>query len=75
MTPCVVIPDNAALLLNVLVRLEVRCHHDSQAIAGALERPVLELGGQSISEALRQPIDVDCLRQLREVAGTLPLPR
>lgn len=74
-TTGVVPPDHAALLLNILTRLEVRCRHDSRALAAALERPAPELDGQSIGEALRQPIDIERLRQLREVAGMLPLPK
>ncbi|MBM7406233.1 MULTISPECIES: hypothetical protein [Sphingomonas] len=67
--------ERSAFLLNVLIRLELRCGHDSRAIAAAIERPVAELGGVSIGEALRRPIDVAGLRQPRCVAGTLPLPK
>lgn len=74
-TASFVMPEHAALLLNILVRLEIRCRHDSCALAAAVERPAPELGGQSIGEALRQPTDIERLRQLREAAGTLPLPR
>ncbi|KKI17941.1 hypothetical protein [Sphingomonas sp. Ag1] len=52
-----------------------RCRHSSRTISPALERSAPELDGQSIGNALRQSIDIARLRQLREIAGTLPLPR
>jgi len=69
------IAARAALLLNILIRLELHCAHDSRAIAAALERPVAELGRSSIDAALLAPIDEAGLRLLRDLAGTLPLPR
>ena len=65
----------ASLLLNVLVRLEQRCGHDSAALRAALERPLDELGGDCIAERLHGQLDVASLRLLREVAGTLPVPK
>lgn len=67
--------ERAALLLNTLLRVELRCAHDPRAIAAALERPVPELGGTSIGAALRAPIDVAMLRQLRCAAGAMPMPK
>lgn len=66
---------HVSLLLNVLVRLELRCGHDSSSLRAALERPADALGGQSIGERLRGSIDLASLRLLREVAGTLPVPK
>lgn len=67
--------ERAALLLNILIRLELRCGHDSRAIAAAIERPAAELDGASIGETLRLPVDEPALRRLRAVAGSLPLPK
>lgn len=64
---------HAALLLNVLVRLELRCGHDSAAVRAALERPAEGLGGDSIGDRLRGEVDLELLRLLREIAGTLPV--
>lgn len=71
----VVCPVRAALLLNILVRLELRCRHDGAALRAALERPAEALAGDSIAGQLRDDIDLGGLRLLREVAGILPVPR
>ena len=68
-------PERLPLLLNVLVRVELRCAHDTAAIREALERPADLLGGDSIAERLRAGPDLAGLRQLREAAGTVPVPR
>lgn len=65
--------DHAALLLNVLVRLELRCGHDTAALHAALERSVDTLAGDSIAGWLRTDVDLAGLRLLREVAGTVPV--
>jgi hypothetical protein len=70
-TTGVVIPDHAALLLDILNRLELRCRDGSRALAAARERSASELGGKLDGEALRQSIDTDRLGHLREVAGTV----
>ncbi|NYD91613.1 hypothetical protein [Sphingomonas melonis] len=69
----------AALLLNILARIELRCGHDPVAIRAALDRPLDTLGAVSIAERLRdQPDDLDglrALRALRGAAGTMPVPK
>ncbi len=70
-----VCPARAALLLNILVRLEVRCGHDGAALRAALERPAEALAGDSIAAWLRGQVDLAGMRRLRDVAGTLPVPR
>lgn len=67
--------QTAAWVLNVLVRLEVRCGGDSAAIAAALERPSEALGGQSIADAMRAAPDAARLAEIRAAAGTLPVPK
>lgn len=67
--------ERAALLLELLSRLELRCGPGSRAIVAATERPAVELDGASIGETLRLSVDQAALRQLRAVAGTLPLPK
>ena len=71
----VVCPARAALLLNILVRLELRCGHDGAALRAALERPAEVLAGDSIASRLRGAVDLAGLRLLREAAGTLPVPK
>ena len=66
---------HARLLLNILVRIEVRCGHDPIAIRAALERPVDELDGASIGDRLRGEVTIADLRALRLAAGTLPIPK
>ncbi len=68
-----VCPARAALLLNILVRLEVRCSHDGAALRAALERPAEPLASDSIAARLRGQVDLAGLRLLREAAGTLPV--
>lgn len=70
-----VFPDRAALLLNILVRLELRCGHEGAALRAALERPAEALADDSIASRLRGDVNLAGLRLLREVAGTLPVPR
>lgn len=69
--PC----GRAALLLNVLVRVEIRCAGDSVAIRATLDRPLDALAGDSIADRLRAGPDLAGLRLLREVAGTMPVAR
>lgn len=75
---CMVAADrryHAALLLNVLIRVELRCGHDTIAIRAALGRPLDALGGDSIAERLLADPDIAGLRLLREAAGTMPVPK
>lgn len=65
--------EHVALMLNVLIRIELRCGHDSVAVAAALERPLDLLGGSSIAERLRAAPDLAGLRLLREAAGAIPV--
>ena len=65
----------AALVLNILVRVETRCCGDTVAIAAALMRPLEFLGGSSLAEGLAAGPDLTGLRALREAAGTMPVPR
>ena len=67
--------DRAALVLNILVRLEVRCGGDTGAMAAALDRPIDLLGGASIAQTLIASPDLATLNQLREAAGTMPVPK
>lgn len=66
---------HAQLLLNILVRIELRCGHDPVAIRAALERPVSELDGASIGDRLRGEVTIADLRELRLAAGALPIPK
>lgn len=59
-----------ALVLNILVRLEVRFGGETVAITAALDRPADALAGGSIA-ALRAEPDLLALRVLSEVAGTI----
>lgn len=74
-TTGVVIPDHAALLLDILVCLEVRCRDGSRALAAVRERSATESGDKLVGDALCQSIDTDRLGHLREVACTVPRPR
>ena len=65
----------AALLLNVLTRVELRCGHDTVAIRTALDRPIDAIGTLSIAERLLDRPDLASLRELREAAGTMPVPK
>lgn len=65
----------AAWVLNILVRLEVRCGGDSSAIAAAMHRPSEMLAGASIAEALGGAPDLLRLRKIRIAAGAVPVPR
>lgn len=65
----------AALLLNVLIRVEIRCAGDSVAIRAALDRPLVALEGDCIAERLRAGPNLAGLRLLREAAGTMPVPK
>ncbi|WP_375429471.1 hypothetical protein [uncultured Sphingomonas sp.] len=65
----------AAFVLNVLVRVEVRCCHDTVAIRAALERSLAELGGASISERLSGCTEPEDLAVLRLAAGMKPIPK
>ena len=65
----------AALVLNILVRVETRCTGDTVAIAAALLRPHEALDGGSLAEGLAAGPDLTALRALREAAGTMPEPR
>lgn len=67
--------EHGELLLNVLVRLEVRCAHDPVAIRAALDRPSPELGGQSLRETLAGAPSTERMRSARAAAGTLPIPK
>lgn len=59
--------DHPALLLNVLVRIELRCGHKPAAMRAALERPLDLLDGNSIADRLRagpiSPASACCARQ------------
>lgn len=65
----------AAYVLNILVRLEVRCGGDSSAIRNALGRPSRELAETSIAAALLAGPDLTVLAAIRAAAGQLLLPR
>lgn len=66
---------SAVLLLNVLVRLEVRCCHEGAAIRAALDRPLETLGGDTLAERLLAGPDENSLAELRLAAGSMPLPK
>ncbi len=68
--PCLAAPA----VLNILIRLEVRCGGDSRAIRTAMDRPSDGLGGMSISDALRAAPDRKGLWDIRIAAGLLPVP-
>ena len=62
-------PASVSLLLNVLIRLEVRCAGDGRAVVTALNRPAEESNSRSIlNHLLCGPSDRD-LRSMRDVAG------
>ena len=63
----------ASLLLNIFVRLEVRCCGDSGAIVAALHRPSAEFNDCSIVECFADKLGIANLRLLRDVAGSIPL--
>lgn len=65
----------AAFVLNIVVRLEVRCGGDSTSIDSALGRPSPELAGRSIAEALLASPDMADLAAIRDAAGKLPVPK
>lgn len=67
--------EHVSLLLNVLIRVELRCGHDTVAIGAALERPLELLDGASIAERLRTKPGPSYLRLLRDVAGAMPVPK
>lgn len=67
--------DRAALLLNILVRVELRCGHDPVAIRAALTRPVGALGGATIADRLHAGPGLATLRLIREAAGSMPVPK
>ena len=63
----------AALLLNILIRIELRCGHDPVAIRLALNRPLEMLAGASIAERLKESATAADLLVLRDAAGTMPI--
>ncbi len=65
----------AALLLNILTRIELRCEHDPVAIRAALGRPLDTLASVSTAERLREQSDLAAWRILREAADTMPVPK
>ena len=67
--------DRAALVLNILVRLEVRCGGDTGAMAAALDQSLDLLGGASIAQTLIASPGLATLNQLREAAGSMPVPK
>ncbi|MBB4088126.1 hypothetical protein [Sphingomonas carotinifaciens] len=65
--------EHVSLLLNVLIRVELRCGYDTVAIGAALERPLELLDGASIAEQLRAKPGLSDLHLLRKVAGGMPV--
>ena len=65
----------AALMLNILVRIELRCGDDPVAIRLALDRPLDMLAGASIAERLMNAATAGDLLVLRDAAGAMPVIR
>lgn len=62
-----------ALLTNILVRLEIRCRHDSRAIRFALGAPLDALGGAAPADLMGDGIAA--LRTVRAAIDHVEMPK
>jgi hypothetical protein len=65
--------ERLSLFVNILIRIEWRCQHDSRAIRQALVTPLDGLGG--VAPADRLDGDLDALRLIRHMVDQIEVPR